>query len=174
MAQARKKKKRHFTWRGQILSVFGLLAAVVFMPSTIIIVFGMMPTIVAVIVGKAGQRASALTVGAINMAGCTPFLLRLWDMGHTIDNAIITITNPLSIVVMWSAAGMGYMIDAALSGIVGTIVAERAKLRISDIEEYRKQLVERWGEEVTGEHLLDTYGFSVEQKSEILSEDDDK
>ena len=105
-------------------------------------------------------------MGSLNLAGCTPFLLSLWDTGHNIDNAIIIVTNPLSIVVMWSAAGMGYMVDAALSGIVGTILTERAKVRITDIHEYRKQLVERWGEEVTGETLLDSYGFPVERKTD--------
>lgn len=166
MTKVTKKKKSLFTWKGQMISIFGLLAAIVLMPTAIILVFGMIPTIIAILFDKRSKKTRALTVGALNMAGCTPFLLSLWGTGHDIDNAIIIVTNPLSIVVMWSAAGMGYMIDSALSGIVGTIVEGRAKVRITNIEEYREHLVERWGEEVTGELLLNAYGFSVEKKND--------
>ena len=161
-----KKKISRSSRKRQILSIFGLLAAIILMPTTIIMIFGMIPTIIALLFDKPGKKVKSLTVGALNLAGCTPFLLNLWDTGHNIDNAIIIVTNPLVIVVMWGAAGFGYMIDSALSGIVGTIVAGRARVRITDIQEYRKDLIERWGEEVTGEHALDAHGFSVEKKND--------
>jgi len=175
MITAKKKKKQNLTWRGQVMSICSLLAAIVFMPSTIIIFFGMIPTIIAVLFGKLSKQTRALTIGSINLAGCTPFLLRLWDTGHSVDNAIDIMTNPLSIVVMWGAAGMGYMIDSALSGIVGTLVADRAKVRIGNIKEYHRQIVEQWGEEVTGKHSLDTYGFAIDKKEkEPPDKDQDK
>ena len=72
------------------------------------------------------------------------------------------ITDPRTIIVMYSAAGIGYMIDWALSGIIATIMMQRATSRLKAIRERQEEMVVRWGPEVTGELLLDSEGFPLE------------
>jgi hypothetical protein len=163
-------KRRKKSWKGQILSVFGLLTAIVFMPTTIILMVGMLPTIVTAFFDTAKKKTHAMTIGFINVAGCTPFILHLWFKGHEVENAVEIITNPLSMIVMWSSAGVGLIIDKALSGIVGTVMIERGKSRQNDIKKAQGELTERWGEEVTGEIPLDSYGFPVHAKSLVKDE----
>ena len=45
-----------------------------------------------------------------------------------------------------------------------TVMTQRSKIRLSDMDKRRKNLIERWGEEVTGDMPLDEYGFPLEQK----------
>ncbi len=145
------------------MMIFGLLAAVLFIPSTILLVVGMLPTVVAALIDRKGG-ARAITVGALNLCGCIPFLMDLWTKGHTTGLAVNLITDPLTIIVMYAAAGIGYMIDWALSGIVATILVQRSTARMEAIRKRQADLVARWGKEVTGELPLDSEGFPVDEQ----------
>ncbi len=148
--------------KGSLLGVVALFAALIFMPTTIVLLLGMLPTMVAAIVDRSGKGTQAMTVGAMNLAGCAPFLIDLWARGHAIDLAVSLITDPRTIIVIYSAAGIGYLISWAMAGIVGTMMVKRSQSRLKEIKKRRDRLVERWGPEVTGEIPLDAYGFPIE------------
>lgn len=162
MAKKSNKQKAKVGYGLQVLLLFVLLVAILFMPTTILLLFGMLPTVVAAVVDRGGGTR-ALTVGAMNLAGCVPFLLELWTMGHSSENSMALITDPRTIIVMYSAAAIGYMIDWALSGIVATLMIHRATARLEKIRDRQDYLVERWGREVTGELPLDPEGFPLEE-----------
>lgn len=164
MAKKNKQKQKKSGWGMQLAMIFGLLAAVLFMPTTILLVVGMLPTVVAAIIDRKGG-ARAITVGALNLCGCIPFLMDLWTKGHTTSLAVTLITDPLTIIVMYAAASIGYMIDWALSGIVATILVQRSTSRMEAIRKRQAELVARWGKEVTGEMPLDAEGFPVDDDS---------
>jgi len=166
------KKQRNSGWGKQLLYIVSLLAAIVFMPSAIVMLFGMMPTIISAVFDVDKRKTKALTVGPVNFVGCTYFLLYLWDTGRSIENAVLIVTNPVSVVVMWGTASIGYMIYWAMSGIVGTVVAETAKGRAVSIKKSQEKMVERWGAEVTGELELDAYGFSVKKLVDDVDDDE--
>lgn len=159
---AKKKKKPRSTWKAQIFLIATLMLGVMFSAMAVILLVGMIPTIVALIVDRSQGRMRAMTVGAINFAGCTPFLVEVFKKGNTIETAITYITQPRTIVVMYMAAGMGYLIDWAMTGIVSAIMVQRAKGRIKEIKKNQKDLIERWGPEVTGTIPLDEFGFPKE------------
>ncbi len=150
-----------------MLSAIGFIAMIVFLPTTIFLFFAMMPTLVAGLVDRGGKGTRALTVGSMNLAGCTPFLLELWTSGHTAENALTIISNPRTVVVIYCAAGIGYLIDWAMSGIVATVMIQRSGARLKDIKKRQTDLVERWGQEVTGLLPLDAYGFPFENDDGI-------
>lgn len=165
------KKGRPKGWGLQIMMIFGLLAAILFMPTTILVVFGMLPTLVAALVDRKGG-ARAITVGALNLCGCVPFLLELWTESHTAAFAVELITDPRTIIVMYAAAAIGYMIDWALSGIVATIMMRSATSRLEAIRQRQEELVARWGKEVTGELSLDAEGFPLDGQASESSRSD--
>ncbi|QQG37362.1 MAG: hypothetical protein HYS17_04140 [Micavibrio aeruginosavorus] len=146
-----------------MLLIFVLLAAIVFLPTTMLVLFGMLPTVVAVVIDRHGGTR-AITVGSMNLAGCFPFLLDLWTKSHTAEYAVGLITDPRTIIVIYAAAAIGYLIDWALSGIVATIMMQRANLRLSAIRKRQEEMTVRWGKEVTGEVVLDSEGFPVEEE----------
>lgn len=156
---AKRKKSATRTWKAQILLIVSMITAVMFSAVSIIMVVGMVPTIVAGVVDRTKGKVRTLTVGAMNFAGCAPFMIEVFKNGNNISTAIAYIMQPRTIVVMYFAAGMGYLIDWAMTGIVSSIMVQKAKNRLKDIQKQQKELVERWGPEVTGTIPLDEYGF---------------
>jgi len=173
------KKKRPVAKKNKgagflILGVTVLGSAALFLPTTIILMIGMLPTAAAAFVDKSGKNLKALTVGGMNLAGTMPFLFDLWASDHTMGNAFRLITNPRTIIVIYCAAAIGYMIEWAMTGIVTAILSQRAEMRLRDIKKAQDRLVQKWGPEVTGELPLDESGFPLESgslaKSVVITE----
>ena len=173
MAKSRKKKKGG-NWQTQIILIFVLLSAIAAMPTTMLVLIGMLPTLVALFIDRTGEKTRVLTVGAMNAAGCTPFILQLWTTNNSLEHAGLIITDPRTIIVMYCAAGAGYMIDWAISGLVGSVMVQRANLRREQIASHQAEMVERWGQEVTGEIPVDAYGFPLDPDDIPLSSDKKK
>ena len=164
MARAAKKK---IGWRGQILLIAGLITAILFSAMSIILAVGMIPTIVAAIVDRTQGRARALTVGAINLAGCAPFMIEIFKKGNNFQTAIEYIIQPRTIVVIYFAAAIGYLIDWAMTGIVSSIMVQKTKHRLKEIQKQQRELTERWGQEVTGTVPLDEFGFPKDLAAKV-------
>ena len=160
------KKKSKLGWKGQLLVTVGAIAAIVFLPTTIILFVGMIPTLVAVLVDRTAEQVRGMTVGAMNLAGCMPFVMDLWTSGHTPERAVEIVFQPLPIVVMYSAAGFGYLVEWAMTGIVVTFLEQKAAHRLRSIAAQQESLIGRWGREVSGEMPLDPNGFPLEQESD--------
>jgi hypothetical protein len=67
---------------------------------------------------------------------------------------------------MFAAAALGYMIEWSMTGIVASIMSQKAIARLKAIDEQQKKLIDRWGREVSGEIPLDPYGFPLGQAEE--------
>lgn len=148
-------------WRGRVLGVAALGVAIVFVPTAIMLAIGMMPTVAVALLNRF-RGAKMLTVGAMNLAGCFPFIVQLWTKGNQLDASIAIIGDPRTIIVIYSAAAIGYMIDWSVTGIVAGLMVQNGKKRQKDIKKRQEDLVKRWGMEVTGEIPLDEHGFPVE------------
>lgn len=156
---AKRKKKKSFGWQGQILLIAFMMTCVLFSAVAVILVVGMIPTIVAAIVDRTEGRMRAMTIGAINFAGCAPFMIEIFKKGNNLETAMTYMLEPRTIVVIYFAAGMGYLIDWAMTGIVSSIMVQKTKGRLKDIQKMQKDLTDRWGIEVTGTVPLDEFGF---------------
>lgn len=154
--------KRRPSVKKNLLLIGGLLMAIVFLPTSVMLFIGMLPTMACSLMDRSKGKMRTLSIGAMNLAGCMPFLLELWLKGHSMENAIAHITQPKTIIVMYFAAAIGYVIEWGMAGIIASMVGQRAKARLRDIEKEQKKLVERWGPEVSGHIQLDEEGFPVE------------
>ncbi len=170
MAKARKtkmkKKKKGFSYSFSLTLLMTIFAVVgvVFMASAIIVLIGLMPTFVAFFVDRSKRKTKAITVGAMNVAGLTPFLIELWMTDHSMDKALTIIFDPMAIIVIYSAAGVGYIIDWAVTLTVANFMYQRGVSRKKSIEERQKELIERWGKEVSGQVQLDHEGFPISEE----------
>jgi len=161
--QKAKKKGRGLSFGMQVLLIIMALASVLFLPLTVMLVIGMAPTIVLLLVNWKRKKSKVVTVGALNMAGCSPYAFKLWTSGMDFSNSMYITLDPNTILVMYGAALVGYIVDWALSGIVAGVMLERAKARLKSIDKRQAELEERWGKKVTGEVALDKFGFPVEE-----------
>jgi hypothetical protein len=147
-----------------LFMVAAIVMAAVFLPSSILLAVGMMPSLTVLFVDPARARTKVVTVGALNLAGCVPFLLELWTQGHSIDKALTIVANPQAIIVMYAAAAIGYLIDWSMSAVVAGILYQRGQARQEAIRKRQQELVGRWGVEVTGQIPLDQYGFPIDSE----------
>lgn len=165
----RSKGKKPMNIQIVFLMFMFFVASLLFLPTTFILFFGMMPTWALFATDRTKGRLKTLSVGLINFAGCAYVLMQLWTKEHTIDYALKLMLSPDSIIIMFLAAMAGYVIYATLRGLVSSIILQQTQSRLEKIIKDQDELEKRWGFEVTGKVALDIYGFPVE-----ISEDDNK
>jgi len=155
-------KKKGMSIQVRAILIAALMCGLVFMPTMMILIVGMLPTLTAVFIDRSSEKTRGLTVGALNLAGCMPFLLQVWGGQNTIDHAIEILIDPRTIIVMYCAASVGYIVDWAVSGLVATIMVQTSASRLENMGKRRAELISRWGPEVTGELPTDQQGFPIE------------
>jgi hypothetical protein len=109
---------------------------------------GLLPSVAAYFTDKSKKKTRAVTVSMMNFAGCMPFLMEMWTTDHSLDKAFAMLFNTIPIIVMYSAAAVGYLIDWAMTYIVANVLYQRGQARIKGIEKRQAELVERWGKDV--------------------------
>jgi len=157
-AQKRQKHKR----KRSLIFFFSTCMAIVALPTTVFLLVGLLPTFVSFIVDRTKRKAQTMSVGALNLAACSPFLLDLWRHGNSFGMMLDIISDPINIIIMYVGALAGYMVDWTLSGLISGILYKKAEMRVKEIEKKQKELVKRWGKEVTGEIPLTPDGFPLE------------
>ena len=165
MAKKKKKnksKKSGLGFRFLIMILFLVVASIMFLPTTFLLAIGMLPTLVAVLVDQDPAKNKSFTIGTMNFAGCFPFLLGIWRAPDAMDTAMSFIADPSTVIIMYGAALMGYLINWFVTVAISSILVQRSKLRIKRIEEQKIALEERWGVKVNGNYTLDEYGFPIQ------------
>jgi len=160
--KARKRKSGSGGPKVHAFLILFMLMSVAFLPTAFVLGIGMAPLAAAFFVDRNKNKIRVLTVGAMNLAGCMPFLMRLWFSDHSLETAFTIVLDPLTIIIIYSAAGAGYVIDWVLTVVVAGVVYQRGQARKKSIEKRQAELAERWGEEVTGSIALDHEGFPIE------------
>ena len=157
-------KRSRMGWKARILLATFIGTAVLFLPTTLLLFIGMLPTVTARILDRSREHAKVLTVGFMNFVGCFPFLYNLFETGHKLDNAIAILADPLTIVTIYSCAVAGYVLEWVVATFVAGLMIQKGRRRLETIKKIQESLVKQWGTEVTGELPLDQYGFPVEVK----------
>ncbi|MDH5748581.1 MAG: hypothetical protein OEY85_04645 [Rhodospirillales bacterium] len=129
--------------------VTALLLITVALPSIIIVGVGMLPSIVAYIVDNSKEKYAALSVSSMNFCGVFPALYNIWTGSHSFDGAISTLSDPFTLMIMYSAAGFGWLFFMSIPTIVSTFLTVMAQHRISHLRGIQKHIIAEWGEEVS-------------------------
>ncbi len=128
-----------------------LPVVVVLLPSCIVLVVNMAPTIVAYMVDKSREKYLAITVGLLNICGTLPALAGLWQEGQSYDAAFDISASPFYWLMSYGAAAIGWVIYLGLPPILGHYYGITSQARLHNHQSKQQILVESWGEEVRGE-----------------------
>lgn len=130
-----------------MVAVLGLGLAV--LPTMVVAAVGMLPTLVAYIVDSRREKYAAFSVGCMNFCGVLPFMLQLWTQEHSFTMAWRIVGDPVSWMIMYAAASVGWIIYYAAPHVVAAYLRFQLDRRINKLREYQKELVTEWGDSIT-------------------------
>lgn len=133
------------------LSIFVLLLplAALLLPSTLVLLIGILPTLAAYLVDRPPGRGLTTSVGLLNVCGTLPALAELWRGGHSMVQANAVLGEPFLWLVAYGAAGVGWLIVLMLPPLLRTYYALTTESRVKVLEQRQEYLREVWGPEVT-------------------------
>ncbi|MFD1626045.1 hypothetical protein [Azospirillum griseum] len=157
---ARKRKK------GGMMTLLLLVipAGLIVLPTSILFAVGMVPTIVAYIVDRDPEKSAPITVGGVNFCGCMPFAIDLWKHQHTLSAAGKLLADPLSWMVMYGAAAVGWGLYYGIPPLVAGMEVSRAEKRVDVLKQKKVALVQEWGPDVAGDYFDESGGFEPGQE----------
>jgi len=150
--KAGKKKGAGLSMMGRLILIVTTLLGIIFLPTSMLLFVGMFPSFIAFITRGRGARAS--TVTAMNLAGCIPFIFKLWGGENDFDTSFRIITDPQSISIIYTAAAFGYLINWVVTGFVSSFLYQKGMSRMKSIKARQAVLVEQWGDNVSGKQSL--------------------
>lgn len=124
--------------------------ALLLLPSTIVLLVAMVPTMVARIVDPAPGRQLTITVGSLNFAGALWFMHDLWSAGQGFDAILPTLSDMLGWLSALLGAGMGWAIYSLMPIVSRSIAVTKSNLRLGRLRKSQEELVEQWGDPVRG------------------------
>jgi hypothetical protein len=152
MAQKPKSAAKKGIGKGVTLSWVIATAIFAFMPAAVfLLVIGMAPTVVAFfIVDRHPAKYISRTVGYLNFAGCLPYMLDLWKETEfwTFDRMVEIISDPISLVVMYSSAAAGWVILYLTPPVVAAYLSVTNEMKEQRFKARQAELIETWGRNV--------------------------
>ena len=136
--------------RNWLLISLAMPVALLLLPSTLVLLVAMVPTMVARVVDPAPGRQLTITVGSLNFAGSLWFLHDLWSDGQGFADIVPTLSDMLGWLAALIGAGMGWAIYSLMPPISRSIATTKSNLRLNRIRKAQEELVEQWGEPVRG------------------------
>jgi hypothetical protein len=124
--------------------------AVLLLPSTLVLIVAMVPTLVARVVDPAPGRQLTITVGSLNLAGALWFMHDLWSAGQGFSDIVPTLGDMIGWLAALVGAGMGWALYSLMPIASRSIATTKSNLRINRIRKAQADLVEQWGDPVRG------------------------
>ncbi|MDH3241437.1 MAG: acyl-CoA synthetase [Alphaproteobacteria bacterium] len=121
------------------------------LPTVLVIGMGLLPTFAALLVDVHPRKYAAWSVGLLNGSGLLPYLGQLWIKGHTLDGAFAVLSDVVAWLVVYSAAGAGWLIYMAMPTLGSVIIDIRSNSQIRRLKAEKQALIDEWGEAVAGE-----------------------
>ena len=128
--------------------VMGIPICYVLLPTVIFLGFALLPSVVAIIIERGKGYYAGVCVGAMNAAGCAPYLASLWFEEHSVPNAFAMLSDVFALLVIFACAAFGWAIYAVTPSVVSTFMTMTAGRRITTLREQQRELVQKWGPDV--------------------------
>jgi hypothetical protein len=144
--------------RGKVIISWVVAPMVVFafFPTVLLMVIGMAPSIVAFIVDKRPGKVTARAIGYLNLAGCLPYAIKLWTGQNTLTGVLSLLGEPSALMVMYSSAAMGWMLNFIMAPIMTAYLAVQYEVKARSIGNRQAELIKEWGGEVKGQATMRT------------------
>jgi len=131
-------------WFGLVLVVMLIIS----LPTVFMVFLGLLPTFVAAIIDRVEGKYATFCVFGMNFSGLFPYLMEIWFKNHSFDAATTIMADPFNLIVIYGAAGFGWMLFMALPPVVTTFLSVMSQRRVAILKENQRTIIEEWGEGV--------------------------
>lgn len=144
-----------------LIMVIGLGA--IFLPTAIIVMFAMLPSLVAFFLDRDVKKSMTFCIGALNVAGTVPVVMELWSKWNTVSGALALIASAGPWLYAWGGAIAGWLLCMMVPPMAALMMRNNLNARMSELEEQGTKLEQWWGPEVVPQHLLRAVAHAEEQ-----------
>lgn len=135
--------------RKAIWFVVFLLTMMMFsLPTVIMFFLGMLPSLVALVIDRSKGKHAAFCVSGLNFSGLFPYLMEVWFINHSTDNAIRILTDVFNLMVIYGAAAFGWLLYIAVPPVITTFLSVMSQHRMTILKTTQSDIIEEWGEKV--------------------------
>ncbi|MDB5368330.1 MAG: hypothetical protein JWM77_4257 [Rhodospirillales bacterium] len=152
------------TIENSIMTLMLVGLGAIFLPTTIIAAFAMIPSLISYFFDKDPKRSLTLCIAALNAAGSTPVLLELWGRWNSVAGAVNLIAQVRPWMWAWGGAAVGVLLCMVIPPMAASLVRGGLQNKLSDLEKHASDMRNAWGEDVAPEHmarLIDGGAFST-------------
>jgi hypothetical protein len=135
-----------------LLTVALPVAFVLALPTALLLLIGLLPTLATFVIDDSRQRYAARCVGAFNLCGVAPFLGELWTGSNDLNGLVTVIADVYAWLVMYGAATIGWLLYISMPPLLNVILTNRDERRTAQLRELQQRLVQEWGPGV-GRHV---------------------
>ncbi|MBT3306809.1 MAG: acyl-CoA synthetase [Alphaproteobacteria bacterium] len=118
------------------------------LPTVILVMFGLLPTIVAWVIDRSPQKYAMFCVFGMNFSGLLPFLMDIWFDDHSVDAAVNIMSNVFDLMVIYGAAAFGWMLFMSLPPVITTFLTVMSERRVTVLKSNQETIIEEWGDGV--------------------------
>lgn len=120
----------------------------VFLPTLILLVPLMAPTIVALLFDRGEGRPLALTIGMLNFSGSLQGVGTLWAGGQTFSDLWPVLGDPMAWMFAYAAAVMAWLVRMSIPPIISTYYKAASEARVRNLMIRQQKLIDNWGDEL--------------------------
>ena len=132
-----------------IAFIITIVIAIIFLPTFILMLGGMVPSMVGYILDDTKKKSKAKAVAYLNLSGCFMVGMELWTGDNSVDAALEVFFQPVNWVIMYGMAMFGWILIRSLNPFIVTYLRLNYQVQQRNLRARRKYLLNEWGEAVT-------------------------
>ena len=121
-----------------------VLAALTMLPTTMVVLVAIVPSLAALVADDTPKRYLFRTVLGVNLAALWPYLETLWIGGNDVRAALSIVTDLYAWAAIYGAAGLGWLMFQSLPSLVASWRSYSAERKIARLSRLQQELRDEW------------------------------
>jgi hypothetical protein len=117
-------------------------------PTAMLLMAGLCPTLASAVADNGPGKRRSHAIGVMNLAGLTPWLVKLWSQGGTFEAARPILADPIAwLCIYGAAAGALMLLWIGPWAAAGALILSRRRMA-AHLDHEQRTLEKEWGQEV--------------------------